>query len=149
MKCFPEGTMAELINGPIYMSPASTNKYQWLLIAMVRTIADFRETHALGKILIVPSDVENNEENISQPLDEVQYPGVPDLTIEFLSPSNNKDDLLTKKELYEKFGVKEYWIIDPSTKEAIVYPLENNLYTLAGKNTAALFSPMFNHSFSF
>ncbi len=162
-KMLPEGTLAELINGQLYMSPAPSNKHQWLLIAMVRIIADFVETNALGKILIAPSDVYLDEDsnavqpdiyfisysNNSQPQDEIPYKGIPDLIIEFLSPSNNKHDLVTKKELYEKFGVKEYWIIDPATKEALVYQLENNQYTLAGKEISTLFSPIFNHSFSF
>jgi Uma2 family endonuclease len=162
-KMLPEGTLAELINGQLYMSPSPTNKHQWLLISMVRTIADFVETNSLGKILIAPSDVYLDEEsnalqpdiyfiantNVSQPLDDFPYKGIPDLIVEFLSPGNSKHDLVTKKELYEKFGVKEYWIIDPDTKEAIVYKLENSKYTSVGKNIAILFSPLFNHSFSF
>jgi Uma2 family endonuclease len=162
-KMLPEGTLAEVINGQLYMSPSPSNKHQWLLISMMRTIADFVDANSLGKILIAPSDVYLDQEsnavqpdiyiishtNISQPLEEIPYHGVPDLIVEFLSPSNNRHDLVTKKELYEKFGVKEYWIIDPSTKESIVYKLENNLYTLAGKEIATVFSPLFNHSFSF
>ena len=82
-------------------------------------------------------------------MDIEPFHGSPDLLIEFLSPSNNDYDLITKKNLYEKFGVKEYWIIDPFTKETLVYQLVNSRYTLAGKDNATLFSPMFNHSFSF
>lgn len=52
--------------------------------------------------------------------------GVPDLVIEILSPGNKKHDQVTKKNLYEKFAVKEFWIVDPETKEATGYWLYGN-----------------------
>lgn len=44
--------------------------------------------------------------------------------------SNRNNDLILKKELYEKYKVKEYWIIDPLKEIIIQYILENNKYTL-------------------
>ena len=74
--------------------------------------------------------------------------GVPDLVIEILS-SDEKHDLVTKKNLYEKFGVTEYWIIDPFDKSALVYQLQNKIYQLAGKATGIVYSPLFQHEFEF
>lgn len=54
--------------------------------------------------------------------------GAADLHIEILSPSNRKHDRVTKKNLYEKAGVKEYWIIDPDTKDAWGYMLDGDRY---------------------
>jgi Uma2 family endonuclease len=84
----------------------------------------------------------------SQPLDEDPYVGTPDLLVEILSNHNPEHDLVTKKNLYDKFGVKEYWIIDPITKECIVYQLIEKHFILAGKNVSKFFSPLFNHSFT-
>ena len=50
--------------------------------------------------------------------------GAPDLAVEILSPSTGTRDLGIKKNVYEKFGVKEYWIIDPKSKSIIVYHLK-------------------------
>ncbi|MBS1556334.1 MAG: Uma2 family endonuclease [Bacteroidetes bacterium] len=162
-KMLPEGTLAELIDGQIYMSPAPTNKHQRMLILFVRKLGEFVEKNSLGTILIAPSDVYFDDSlnavqpdlyfvsiyNPCQHQDEVPYHGAPDLIAEFLSSSNNKQDLVTKKELYERFGVKEYWAIDPSTKEALVYQLKNKSYSLAGKETSRIYSPLFDHTFEF
>ncbi|MBZ9637720.1 Uma2 family endonuclease [Clostridium sp. FP1] len=56
--------------------------------------------------------------------------GVPQLVVEVLSPSNSEDDTIRKKEIYEKFGVPEYWIASPMSKKLYVYNLENNRYEL-------------------
>ena len=49
--------------------------------------------------------------------------GAPDLVVEVLSPSTARNDKLRKKALYEKYGVKEYWIVDPINKSIEVYHL--------------------------
>jgi Uma2 family endonuclease len=59
--------------------------------------------------------------------------GAPDLIIEILSESNRKHDIVTKYHLYEEAGVKEYWIVYPSSEMIEVYYLENNKYRLAKK----------------
>lgn len=56
--------------------------------------------------------------------------GVPDLVIEVLSPSTAKRDKGYKKNAYEKYGVKEYWIVSPAEKIIEVYLLENSQYVL-------------------
>jgi Uma2 family endonuclease len=161
-KMLPEGTLAELINGQLYMSPAPYTNHQRLIGTFFLKLTYFVQHNEMGEVFISPYDVYLDEEkNAVQPdiiFVSTQHAsivkphgivGVPDLLVEFLSPSNNEHDLVTKKELYEKFGVKEYWIIDPTTKEALVYQLENKQYTLVGKEITTLFSPLFNHSFSF
>ncbi len=63
-------------------------------------------------------------------LDEKGCKGAPDLIIEITSPSSVKLDFITKLNLYEKQGVKEYWIIQPVYKLLNVYRLnENDQYT--------------------
>jgi len=49
--------------------------------------------------------------------------GAPDLVVEILSPSTAKQDIVDKKDIYGKFGVREYWIIRPELKEITVYHL--------------------------
>lgn len=55
--------------------------------------------------------------------------GPPDIAIEILSPSTASKDCIKKRELYEKNGVKQYWIVDPQDREIFVFKLkENSIY---------------------
>jgi Uma2 family endonuclease len=161
-KSLPEGTLAELINGQIYMSPSPTNQHQRILKKILRILDEFVEKQKLGEVFISPSDVYLDEtSNAVQPdlyfvsmtnkmivKSDKPNQGIPDMVLEILS-KDEKHDLITKKNLYEKFGIKEYWIIDPFTKEAFVYQYLNAAYQLAGKDTGKIYSPLFQHQFEF
>ncbi len=47
--------------------------------------------------------------------------GAPDLAIEILSPGTRKTDEVAKRKLYERFGVREYWIVDPELDAIKIY----------------------------
>lgn len=64
------------------------------------------------------------------------YIGIPQLIVEVLSPSNSDDDLIVKKDLYESYGVPEYWIVSPMSKKVWIYELVNDKYEL--KNSCTL-----------
>ncbi|MBR10158.1 MAG: hypothetical protein CMP48_21015 [Rickettsiales bacterium] len=75
--------------------------------------------------------------------------GVPDLLVEVLSPGNKDHDLIRKKDLYERFGVKEYWIADPDTNLVLGYQLVNKLYEKIHEEIGTFQSPLLDLSFSF
>ena len=58
--------------------------------------------------------------------DENAFLGAPDMIVEILSPSNRKRDLLEKFYLYQRAGVREYWIADPKVKTITVYVMQEN-----------------------
>ena len=55
--------------------------------------------------------------------------GAPDIVIEILSPGNNKKELRLKYELYQEYGVQEYWIINPVKKHIIKYVIQDGIYS--------------------
>ncbi|MDR2166471.1 MAG: Uma2 family endonuclease [Clostridiales bacterium] len=57
--------------------------------------------------------------------------GAPDLVAEILSPSTSRYDKGYKKNLYERYGVKEYWVVDTKNLEIEVYILHDSKYQLA------------------
>ena len=61
-------------------------------------------------------------------LDDIGCKGAPDLIMEILSPSTNRHDRLTKFNLYQRAGVREYWIVDPVSKSVQIFVLENGHY---------------------
>lgn len=80
-------------------------------------------------------------------LNDKNYIGVPNLIVEILSSSNQAHDLITKMNLYQRFGVKEYWIVNPKLKFVQIYSLnKDGMYEQAGayKGEDVIFSDAFN-----
>ncbi len=77
-------------------------------------------------------------------LTEANVQGAPDLVIEILSSGDKKRDTVKKKAIYEKYGVKEYWIVDPDSETISVFILEGNNFQEKGiyKRGQVLESPL-------
>ena len=139
-KKIEEGKICQFINGEIIMSPSPSSKHQRVSRRILSQILIFLENNNMGEVFYAPLDVFFNEENACEPdilfiskkrlhiIKEDGVYGAPDLIIEILSPSNSYQDLKTKKKIYEKHGVKEYWIIDPIDGEAIGFVNNNNAF---------------------
>ena len=54
--------------------------------------------------------------------------GPPDLVIEVLSPSSRRHDLLTKRTLYARAGVREYWLVDPEARTVSILTLVGDVF---------------------
>jgi Uma2 family endonuclease len=141
-KNLPEGTLAELIDNVIYMSPSPVKNHQQVLQTIFRRLSENIDDSKKGEVIIAPFDVYfDSTSNAVQPdiivilagnkgysKPDGHFHGTPDLIVEILSPGNKEHDLVKKKELYERFGVKEYWIVDPQTKMSLGYWLQDTQY---------------------
>ena len=78
--------------------------------------------------LVVLCAAGNNKKSLSERIDEKGCIGAPDVVIEILSGSTAYKNESDKLRLYEKHGVKEYWIINPSACYVMIYRLENEFY---------------------
>ncbi|MCS6974647.1 MAG: Uma2 family endonuclease [Cyclobacteriaceae bacterium] len=141
----PEGTLAEVFHGNLFMSPSPPTSHQRILRKLSVQFSNWVEHHKAGEVFIAPYDVYLDEEaNVVQPdiifissakskgIRSNGFYGTPDLIVEILSPGNPRHDLEIKKELYERFGVTEYWVVNPDTREATGFHLEGKRYTLLG-----------------
>lgn len=136
----PEGTLAQLINNQIIMSPAPTTSHQRILGKIYNQLSKFIEENSLGETFLAPCDVYLNRRNAFQPdilfvakenlhmIKERGVFGAPDLIVEILSPETWRYDKEDKKDEYERSGVKEYWMVDPLSKETEGFILFNNEY---------------------
>lgn len=113
----------ELIDGvPYNMTPAPTTRHQRISSNLHRKISAFLEGKRCTPFY-APTDVVFDEYNVVQPdllvvcdsskITEANIQGAPDLVVEILSPSTSRKDRREKRSLYERFGVKEYLVIDP------------------------------------
>lgn len=143
---WPNEERWELIDGVAYdMSPSPSRRHQEIVGELYRQIS----TYLLDKpcqVYVAPFDVrlpeadeaEEEIETVVQPdivvvcetkkLDDRGCLGAPDIIIEILSPYTAKKDLITKYHLYERHQVKQYWIFDPVTEEAMIFKLKENKY---------------------
>ena len=118
----------ELIDGELYMLPSPTPKHQQILGTLLVSFAEFVADRALGTVLIAPLDVVLSDEDVLQPdvlyistarqsiVTDQNIRGAPDLVVEVLSPGTADRDRTIKRARYLKFGVREYWIVDPETR---------------------------------
>ncbi len=136
-----DGKRYELYNGNVWcMSPAPTIGHQSVVTNLVRDISPFFKRKTC-KIIVSPVDVKFAFNIVVQPdiivvcdpekLKEKGYcNGAPDLVVEALSPSTQKKDLSEKYDLYEKFGVREYWIVHPQDETLMVFKLKESKFVL-------------------
>ncbi len=134
----------EIINGELYLLSSPVSKHQVILLDMAKQFDDFFKNKKC-KPFIAPLDVRldckgKKSKNVVQPdlmvvcdenkiQDKIE--GAPDLIVEILSKYNKLHDKFDKYHLYQKYGVREYWIIDIEEGVAYVYILsKDNIYTL-------------------
>lgn len=129
---YPLGPLLELISGEIFLVPSPSVRHQEISAKIEYLFRKFLSTNPIGKLFDAPIDVVLSEENVIIPdlvyiknanlgiIQEKNITGVPDLIVEILS-SNRNHDLIYKKNLYEKFRVEEYWIVDPLKNEISIF----------------------------
>lgn len=126
-KYLPEGADYEVIEGKLLMSPPSTTLHQTIILKLAVILNAYALQHG-GHVFVAPLDVLLSDENIVQPdlifiSDERQsnitpadIKGAPDLLIEVISPGTEGRDAKVKRKLYAKYGVREYWLVNPEAK---------------------------------
>lgn len=131
---FPEdGNRHEILDGEHYVTAAPYPKHQRVLRELLFGLHAFLRQHRLGEVYSAPLDVVLSPHDVVQPdllfisnermpiLTEKNLQGAPDLAIEILSATTRKLDEGIKLERYERFGVREYWLVDPSRKAVCIY----------------------------
>lgn len=138
----PDDKRCELINGVLLMTPSPVPQHQLVSSELYSRLKDFVLKNDIGKVIYAPCDVYFDEENVVQPdilfisknslniIGEKNIQGAPDLVIEILSENSVYRDMVQKKRLYARFGVKEYWVVLPEEEEVEVYILKDNTYQL-------------------
>jgi Uma2 family endonuclease len=139
---WPEGERWEIVGGEaVDMSPTPTSRHQIVAMALGRQIANFLEGRKC-RALMAPMAVRLSASDVVEPdilvvcepkqIKRTHIEGAPTLAVEILSDRTLRHDRVTKLELYERFGVREYWIVHPYPSLVEVYVLEGGRYRQHG-----------------
>ena len=133
---FPnDGRRHELVEGEHFVTPAPNTKHQRIVGRLFFELQTHLRAHPSGEVLLSPYDVVLSDLDVVEPdlvyvgrenqnrITEANLQGPPDLAVEVLSESNRRHDEVTKRKLYERAGVKEYWIVDPEIETVKVHRL--------------------------
>ena len=140
-----EGTRGEIIDGEAVMMAPPSTAHQLISMELARQLANFLEGRKC-RVLPAPfavrlferaGDKPEDVQTVVEPdisvvcdsakLDKYGCRGAPDLVVEVLSPSTQRHDRLVKLDLYQRAGVREYWIVSPEEQTVQVLLLRSGL----------------------
>jgi len=128
-----DGRRYEIIDGELYVNPSPATKHQIAVGNLHAIIWNYTRTRKTGTVFVAPFDVLLSDVDVLQPdvlyvsrqhddrVTERNVTGAPDLVIEVLSESTRKTDETIKLKRYDRFGIGEYWIVDPVAESVRVY----------------------------
>lgn len=149
---FPDddGVHRELIGGEIFVTPSPVTRHERLLVRLTLSVGNHLQAHPeQGELFISRFDVIMSPHDVVEPdllvvlgdqaeiLNDKNIRGTPGLIVEILSPSSRKRDQTLKRQLFDREGVREYWIVDPDRTQIAVlrrgddgsFPLTATLHT--------------------
>ncbi|HUF64383.1 MAG TPA: Uma2 family endonuclease [Gemmatimonadaceae bacterium] len=119
-----DGKRYEIIDGELYVTPSPVYRHQYAVVEMVTALRTYLKPLGAGVALAAPADVEFDRRTVVEP-DVLVLPlfagrrphvfaeaGRLLLAVEVLSPGTAARDRGIKRELYQRQGVPEYWIVD-------------------------------------
>jgi Uma2 family endonuclease len=131
---FPDdGKRHEIIAGEHYVTPSPNTKHQAVVGNLHLSIAAYLKARQVGYVFMAPFDVLFSDLDVVEPdllyvskarldvLTTAHVRGAPDLCVEVLSIGTRRTDEITKRKLYERFGVEEYWVVDPDLDAIKIY----------------------------
>ena len=139
LEAFPDdGLRRELLDGELIVSPSPKTRHQELVGRLHLALGNHVAAHGGGHVYLAPLDIILSDTNVVEPdlmfianpqlgiITEKNIQGVPALLIEVLS--NPRIDRVRKWEIYARFGVPEYWIVDPDSDWVEIYRLTDGAY---------------------
>ncbi len=138
-----DGKRYEVLKGDLAVSRSPNRKHQ----NVIRQLCAFFihvESQGYARWYPTPFDVVFDTYNVADPdllfvqaerlniITDANVQGPPDLVVEVLSPSTRDRDMGVKSHIYARFGVREYWIVDPKVDTLSIYHLTPEGYEISG-----------------
>lgn len=136
--CPEDNNRYELIEGELFVSRAPGIPHQRVILNLEIILSNYLREHPIGILVpgagaifsdydaVIPDLAFVRNERWDQVVTGEKFTGALDLIIEVTSPGaeNRRRDLLVKRQLYGKYGVAEYWVIDTDNRQIEVYRLQ-------------------------
>lgn len=158
---FPEsdGLRHEIIDGVHYVTPCPSLRHQDRVGRLHLALGIYLAAHpGIGRVFLAPLDVVFTVHDVVEPdllfvasdqpviMTEKNIQGAPAIVVEVVSRTTRRRDERVKKELFDRGGVREYWIIDPDRSQVIVHRRDGAGFDartlLAAADDAVLASPL-------
>ena len=142
----------EIVEGDLLVAPAPNTLHQTIVLNLGGDLRQHVRKHRLGRVFVAPYDIVFSPSTVLEPdvifvsnarlhiIGKKNLSGPPDLVVEVSSPTTRARDLTRKKDLYERFGVAEYWFVDLDAERFEVYRLNEGRFappTFFGRNEVA------------
>jgi Uma2 family endonuclease len=140
-----DGRRYELHDGELSVTPAPSPLHQRILRNLNDVLWQHVKSRGLGEVLFAPIDCILSDITVVQPdllyldpgrlnlVSDRGIEGPPTLVVEILSPTTTAIDRSTKRQLYAKYGVLYYWIVDPQARAVEAYVLSEGAYQLSAR----------------
>lgn len=147
-----DGQKADLIDGVIYMASPDNTDASDLFMWLATLLYDYVQYHDLGAVHGSRVACRLDDTNAPEPdilfvdrsrLDVIERGGVAgpaDLAVEIVSPESVERDYEKKRRLYERFGFREYWIVDEELERVTLYRLKGGAFKEARPRKGVLTS---------
>jgi Uma2 family endonuclease len=144
-----DNVIREILDGELFVSPSPFTKHQRIVRRLVLAIGNYLEAHPIGEVFVAPLDVVFSADNVCEPdvlfisnerssiVTRKNVQGAPDFVIEVLSEFNRKNDEVRKLEIYDRFGVDEYLIVDPEADTVRIYRRQGKRLAFVSELSAA------------
>jgi Uma2 family endonuclease len=149
-----DGRRYELHEGELSVTPSPGTSHQDVLGSLFVALRGHVRAGRLGRVFLAPVDCILENITVVQPdlvfvetarlaiVSERGIEGAPTLAVEVISPSSTVIDRRTKPQLYARYAVPYYWIVDPPARAIEAHELVQGDYrvagTLSGSTTASL-----------
>jgi Uma2 family endonuclease len=133
MRLPDDGVRRELLDGEIVVTPAPNTSHQRASRAIFRALDAFVSARGLGEVFYAPFDIVLSDVDVVEPdlfvvagdqlgiISPRQIRGAPALVVEITSAATRRRDAREKRALYERAGVREYWLVDPARHAVVVH----------------------------
>jgi Uma2 family endonuclease len=146
----------EIIDGELVVTPAPIPTHQIVSRSCFRRLDRHVVEHDLGEVFYAPVDIRFTPDNVLNPdivfvahdrlhiIGPKAIDGPPGLVVEIMSPGTRRRDLTVKRGPYARYGVREYWIVDPDRRTVVTLALVGDVYeSLSPREDGSLQSRVF------